>query len=96
MRESITLIGPALIPSFLLSKKPPQCAVADLMGAQGCAPPPGQNSFNFMQFLGNFGKILCWRPPPGELAPPSSGKSWIRHLCAIARHSRQRHKVAGA
>ena len=37
------------------------------------APPSGgPNSFNFMQFLGNFGKIVCWRPP-GELAPPPRG-----------------------
>ena len=34
------------------------------------APPGGPNSFNFMQFLGKFGKIAC---------SPSSGKSWIRH-----------------
>ena len=26
--------------------------------------PGGPNSFNFMQFLGNFGKIVFWRPPP--------------------------------
>ena len=39
-------------------------AVADLRGAQGTrAPPGGPNSFNFMQFLGKFGKIVCWRPP---------------------------------
>ena len=38
------------------------------------APPGGANSFNSMQFLGNFGKIVCWRPPPpGELAPPPRG-----------------------
>ena len=37
------------------------------------APPGGPNSFNFMQFLGKFGKIVCWRPPPGELAPPPRG-----------------------
>ena len=36
-------------------------------------PPPGPNSFNFMQFLGKFGKIICWRPPTGELAPPPRG-----------------------
>ena len=42
-------------------------------------PPGGSNSFNFMQFLGNFGKIVCWRPPPGGLASPPTGKSWIRH-----------------
>ena len=36
------------------------------------APPGGPNSFNFMQFLGKFGKIVCWRPP-GELAPPPRG-----------------------
>ena len=33
-------------------------------------PPGGPNSFNFMQFLGKFGKIVCWRPPPpGSLRP---------------------------
>ena len=36
-------------------------------------PPGGPNSSNFMQFLGNFCEIVCWRPPPGELAPPSRG-----------------------
>ena len=41
------------------------------------APPRGPNSFNFMQFLGNFGKIICWRPR--GVGAPSSGKSWIRH-----------------
>ena len=35
-------------------------------------PPGGPNSFNFMQFLGKFGKIVCWHPP-GELAPPPRG-----------------------
>ena len=35
--------------------------------------PGGPNSFNFMQLLGKFGKIVCWRPPPGELAPPTQG-----------------------
>ena len=34
--------------------------------------PGGPNSFNFMQFLGNFDKIVCWCPP-GELAPPPRG-----------------------
>ena len=46
--------------------------VADLRGARGTCPPGGQNSFNFMQFWGQFGKIVCWRPP-GELAPPPRG-----------------------
>ena len=27
--------------------------------------PPRPNSFNFMQFLGRFGKIVCWRPREG-------------------------------
>ena len=27
-------------------------------------PPGGPNSFNFIQFLGKFGKIVCWRPSP--------------------------------
>ena len=47
--------------------------VADLRGARGHRPP-GPNSFNFMQFLEKFGKIVCWRPPPrGELVPPPRG-----------------------
>ena len=38
--------------------------------------PRGPNSFNFMQFLGKFGKIVCWRPPEcwrpllGEILDP--------------------------
>ena len=32
-------------------------------------PPWGPNSFNFMQFLGKFGKIVCWRPPLGSWRP---------------------------
>ena len=50
-------------------------SVADLRGGgarDACAPPGGPNSFNFMQSLGHFGKIVCWRPP-GELAPPPRG-----------------------
>ena len=60
-------------------------AVADLRGAQGiCAPPGGPNSFNFMQFMGKFGKIICWRPP-GELAPPPRGNpgsatGWLQDM----------------
>ena len=45
--------------------------MADLRGARP-SRPPGPNSFNFMQFLGKFGKIVCWHPP-GELAPPLPG-----------------------
>ena len=41
--------------------------------------PGGPNSFNFMHFLGKFGKFVCWRPPPWRVGVPSSGKSWIRH-----------------
>ena len=33
-------------------------------------------SFNFMQFLWNFGKTVCWRPPP----PP---EGWRPHLGEI-------------
>ena len=32
-------------------------------GREGC--PRGPNSFNCMQFLGKFGKIICWRPLEG-------------------------------
>ena len=35
--------------------------------------PRGPNSFNFMQFLRKYGKILCWHPPAEELAPPPRG-----------------------
>ena len=37
-----------------------------------CAPPGDPNSFNFMQVLGKYGKIVCWCPP-GELVPPPRG-----------------------
>ena len=37
-------------------------------------PPRGPNSFNFMQFLGKFGKIVCWRPPPPESWRPLLGE----------------------
>ena len=39
-------------------------------GARDASPPGGPNSFNFMQFLGNFGKIVCWRPLLGEILDP--------------------------
>ena len=39
-------------------------AMADLRGAWG-TPHPRPNSFNFMQFLGKFGKIVCCTPPEG-------------------------------
>ena len=39
-------------------------AVADLH-SKILDAPPGRNSFNFMQFLGNLGKIVCWHPPGG-------------------------------
>ena len=37
-------------------------------GSIGCkrAPPPSHPT-------GNFGKVVCWRPFPGELAPPHPG-----------------------
>ena len=50
------------------------CTVVDLRGTP--APPPGPNSFNFKQFLGEFGKVVCWRLPP----PP---EGWRSHLGEI-------------
>ena len=41
-------------------------------GVRDAWPPWGPNSFNFMQFLANFGKIACWWPPK-ELASPPQG-----------------------
>ena len=32
--------------------------------------PRGPNSFNFVQFLGKFGKIVCWCPLEGWCPPP--------------------------
>ena len=34
------------------------------------APPPGPNSFSFMQCLGKYGKIVCWHPLLGEILDP--------------------------
>ena len=44
-------------------------------GREGRTPPPLRpNSFNFMQFLGEFGKIACSRPPLGGFTPPPLGE----------------------
>ena len=50
-------------------------------GAPGTRAPGVQIFFNFMQFLGKFGKIVCWCPP-GEFAPqprgsPGSTTAWV-------------------
>ena len=54
-----------------------QPSLADLRARGTCAPfHEGPISFNFMQFLGNFGKIVYWWPPPlplQELAPKPRG-----------------------
>ena len=68
-------------------------------GARDPRPPGGLHSFNFMQFLGKFGKIVCWRPPPPGSCAPSSGKSWIRH-CLLMMHwtslyRASRHRTSG-
>ena len=42
-------------------------AVVDIggsKGGEGLSLSRGSNSLNFMQCLGKFGKIVCWRPPP--------------------------------
>ena len=39
--------------------------------------PGSLNSFNFMQFLGKYGQIVCWCPPGS--CTPSSGKFRFRH-----------------
>ena len=35
-------------------------------GAPNVRPPTAQNFLDFMQFLGKFDKIVCWRPPGGR------------------------------
>ena len=41
----------------------------------------GANSFNFMHFLGKFGKIICWRPHLGEILDPPL----LKHLFNIIK-----------
>ena len=48
--------------------------VAKTSGGSKGTTPRTPNSFNYMQFLRKFGKIVCWRPP-GELAPPPRGNA---------------------
>ena len=59
--------------------------LADPLGAQGMrAPFSGPNSFIFMQFSEkNLQNRLAH--PLWELAPPPSGKSWIRHCVNSSR-----------
>ena len=56
-------------------------------GYKGGAPSPDPNSFDFMQFLEKFGKIVCWRlPPPRGLALPprgNPGSTTGRVLCPL-------------
>ena len=60
-------------------------------GHEGCAPPGGANSFNFMQFLGKFGKFTCWCPP-GELVPTPWGnpRSATDQSCALEVKNRSK------
>ena len=47
-------------------------------GSKGAMDAPEDtNSFDFMQFLENFGKIVCWRLR--RIGDPTWVKSWIRH-----------------
>ena len=56
---------------YMRSQLEQDSPVADLRGARGTRTPPrGPNSFNFMQFLGKFGKFVCWRPLLGEILDP--------------------------
>ena len=56
-------------------------------------PPRGPNSFNFMQFLGKFGKIVCCPLP--RVGASTSGKSWIRHWVGLEQgNSRWRYTYA--
>ena len=48
-------------------------------------PPGGPNSFNFMQFLGKFGKIVCWRPPPRGSWRPLLGEILDPPLACMVR-----------
>ena len=63
------------IPIQLRDFKP----LADFGGggrARDARPSPGRpNSFDFMQFSGKFGKIVCWHPSPWGVGAPSSEKS---------------------
>ena len=58
-------------------------AVAYLRSKILDAPPSprGPNSFNFMQFLGKFGKIVCWHPPeswhPQPRGNPGSANVYV-------------------
>ena len=47
-----------------------QCPVADLRSHILDVRPPPSGPHSFMQFLGNFGKIVCWRPLGDILDPP--------------------------
>ena len=69
------------------------CYSGGSKGAQGTRPPlGGPNSFNFMQFLGNFGKIVCWHPPPGELAPPPRGNPGSATVLIFKQKTKKKKK----
>ena len=51
--------------------------------------PRGPNSFNFIQFLGKFGKTVCC-PPPGEILDPPVHKSCHANSKA---HATAQHEI---
>ena len=82
----------------VMPKKKYDKAAADL-----ASPPPPRrpNSFDFMQFSGQFGKIICWRPSrgvapsPGEiLDPPLNGNDcWLKHCRLLSLQFFHRRSV---
>ena len=59
VKHTIHSLAPLTIYGHVRHKFPIMYAVADLRGKRGTCAPRGPNSFNFMQFLGKFGKIVC-------------------------------------
>ena len=49
--------------------------LSDLRREWGSTPPRRPNSLNFMQFLEEFGKIVCSRPPPPPRVNALPGKN---------------------
>ena len=67
--------------------------VGDLGGARD-AGHPSPNSFNFMQFLGKFGKIVCWAPLPrvGATTSGNPGSATVAYNVTTL-HSLKNHLI---
>ena len=64
-----------VITTFNLLSKLQTIDCLNFQGGGAGLAPTDQYFLNFMHFFDKSGKFVCWRSPPGGLAPPPTGNS---------------------